>query len=178
MKPVVTINNPCPESWEKMNPEEQGRFCDQCCKVVVDFTQMPDEAIVQYLRQKSEQKICGRFKAAQVAELPKRRIRFSFNIQRFAAAVFLAFGSFLFASCSSSKPREHEIMGDVAYIPDTTVIVSHTADSTRLAADTTKAQSSNVIPENEIYLQGDVSIFAEEAEEVQKPHCGHDPREE
>lgn len=121
MKPVVAINNPCHESWEKMNPEEQGRHCDQCCKIVVDFTKMSNKAIAKYLEQRREQKVCGRFKAEQVATLPKVKVRFNFNIQRFAAAVFLAFGAFLFASCSSSKPREHEVMGDVAYIPDTTV---------------------------------------------------------
>jgi len=121
MKPVVAINEPCHESWEKMSPEQQGRFCDKCCKVVVDFTKMSNNAIAKYLQQHSEQKTCGRFKVEQVAKLPAKRIRFSFNIQRFAAAVLLAFGTFLFSSCGGVKPREHEVMGDVAYEPDTTI---------------------------------------------------------
>jgi hypothetical protein len=121
MKPVVSINDPCHESWDKMNPQEQGRHCDSCCKLVVDFTKMSNNAIAKYLAQRTEQKVCGRFKMEQVASLPEKRIRFSFNVKRFAAAVFIAFGSFLFASCSSSKPQNPEIMGDVAYIPDTAV---------------------------------------------------------
>lgn len=121
MKPVVAINKPCPESWEKMNPEEQGRFCDQCCKVVVDFTKMSNNAIATYLQSHAEQKTCGRFKVEQVSKLPAKRIRFSFNIQKFAAAILLAFGTFLFSSCGGIKPHDHEVMGDVAYIPDTTI---------------------------------------------------------
>ncbi|MGL4595961.1 MAG: hypothetical protein ACRCYO_00440, partial [Bacteroidia bacterium] len=39
MKPVVQIPEPCSEDWNKMTPETQGRFCDKCCKVVVDFTE-------------------------------------------------------------------------------------------------------------------------------------------
>ncbi len=119
--PVVAIKEPCHESWEQMNPQEQGRHCDQCCKIVVDFTKMSNKTIAKYLEQRKEQKVCGRFKAEQVATFPKSRIRFTFNIQRFAAAVFIAFGSFLFASCSSIKPYDPEIMGDVAYVPDTTI---------------------------------------------------------
>lgn len=120
MKPVVAINTPCHESWEKMNPEEQGRFCEQCCKVVVDFTKMSNNAIAGYLQRHAEQKTCGRFRAEQVAQLPEKRFRFSFSIQRFAAAVFLAFGAFLFSSCGP-KPTHHEVMGDIAYVPDTTI---------------------------------------------------------
>jgi len=120
MKPVVSIATPCHESWEKMTPEEQGRHCGQCCKTVVDFTSMSSDQITDYLSVRTEQKVCGRFRMEQVLE-PKKRFRFNFNIQRFAAALLLAFGSFLFASCSGVKPGggEHEVMGDVAYIPDT-----------------------------------------------------------
>jgi hypothetical protein len=122
MKPVVAINDPCRESWEKMNPEEQGRFCDQCCKVVVDFTKMSNKAIAAYLQHHTEQKTCGRFRTEQVAQLPAKKFRFSFSVQRFAAAVLLAFGSFLFSSCSGVKPHNPEIMGDVSYVaPDTTI---------------------------------------------------------
>lgn len=104
-----------------MNPEEQGRFCDQCCKVVVDFTKMSNNAIATYLQKNAEQKTCGRFRTEQVAQLPKKKFRFSFNVQRFAAAVLIAFGSFLFTGCSSTKPHDPEIMGDIAYVPDTTI---------------------------------------------------------
>jgi len=123
MKPVVAINEPCHESWEKMNPQEQGRHCDQCCKVVVDFTTMSNGEIASFLKGRSAEKVCGRFREQQVFDLPKDKFKFGFNLQRFAAAVFLAFGSFLFASCGITKPDSHEVMGDVAYVPDSVMIV-------------------------------------------------------
>lgn len=161
MKPVAVINNPCHESWERMSPEEQGRHCDQCCKVVVDFTGMSNDAIARFLRQRTDEKVCGRFRAEQVAQLPAKRIRFSFRVQRFAAAVLLAFGSFLFASCSSIKPGDPEIMGDVAYIPDTTV-KHQNAITKQVNGDTV----SNVEPEvPEPYILGEVAL----------PECTIDP---
>ena len=160
MKPVAVINNPCHESWERMNPEEKGRHCGQCCKVVVDFTEMSNDAIATYLQQRTQEKVCGRFKADQVAQLPAKRIRFSFQIQRFAAAVLLAFGSFLFASCSL-KPGDPEIMGDVAFIPDT-VVKQQTTTTRHLTGDSV----SNVTPEQpEPYILG----------EVMMPDCTIDP---
>ena len=38
----LQIPEPCHESWEKMNPVEQGRFCNSCQKAVIDFTGMSD----------------------------------------------------------------------------------------------------------------------------------------
>ena len=32
------IPEPCHENWNKMTPQEQGRHCAVCSKVVVDFT--------------------------------------------------------------------------------------------------------------------------------------------
>lgn len=161
MKPVVAINDPCHESWDNMNPQEQGRHCDQCCKIVVDFTKMSNKTIAKYLEQRREQKVCGRFKADQVASFPKSRIRFTFNVQRFAAAVFIAFGSFLFASCSSMKPHEPEIMGDVAYIPDTTVKHQQIVDTTTKHL-MGKPQVICVEPEDTNFVMGEVAYYPDE----------------
>lgn len=171
-KPVVAIHKPCPESWEKMNPEEQGRFCDQCCKVVVDFTKMSNNAIATYLQKHAEQKTCGRFKVDQVAKLPAKKIparlwhsggRFSFNIQRFAAAVLLAFGTFLFSSCGAIKPNDHEVMGDVAYIPDTTIKNQHQQVDTLNGKHVMgKPQMICVIPEDTNMILGEIEYVPNE----------------
>lgn len=42
-----------------MTPEDKGRHCSKCNKVVVDFTGMTDYHIVGYFREHSD--ICGRF---------------------------------------------------------------------------------------------------------------------
>ncbi len=168
MKPVVAINEPCHESWEKMNPKEQGRHCDMCCKVVVDFTQMNNEAIADFLKAKTTEKICGRFREEQVIDLPKHKIRFGFKLQRFAAAVFLAFGSFLFASCGITKPHETPLMGAVAYIPDTVSTVKNTPPDAPIASgDTTKLNSASYVPDNsEIYKLGEIQIIPDSVKKV------------
>lgn len=63
---ILQIPNPCHENWDEMQPEEQGRFCLNCQKKVVDFTTMSDEAVKNYLLDKREEKTCGRFLASQI----------------------------------------------------------------------------------------------------------------
>ena len=56
---VVTIPNPCHENWELMTPQEQGRHCKVCNKVIIDFTTMTNEEIILYL-QSAKESVCGR----------------------------------------------------------------------------------------------------------------------
>jgi hypothetical protein len=40
----INISEPCLEDWDKMAPNDNGRFCESCSKNVVDFRNMlPDE---------------------------------------------------------------------------------------------------------------------------------------
>ena len=65
-KPKITIPKPCNEDWDKMTPNENGRFCLSCSKTVVDFTSMLPEEIKHYFDQHRNKKICGRFKESQI----------------------------------------------------------------------------------------------------------------
>ena len=49
-----------------MTPESTGRFCGSCEKSVVDFTQMSDFSIVNYLENHKHEKVCGRFTKPQL----------------------------------------------------------------------------------------------------------------
>lgn len=62
----ISIPSPCSEDWNKMTPQEQGRFCDHCQKCVVDFTSWSDARILDYLSQHKKQEICGRFQTTQL----------------------------------------------------------------------------------------------------------------
>jgi hypothetical protein len=53
------IPEPCHENWNAMTPKEQGRFCNACAKVVVDFSKMSDKEILDYISSVSG-KMCGR----------------------------------------------------------------------------------------------------------------------
>ena len=62
----IIIPEPCNKGWDNMTPNNNGRHCDTCDKVVVDFTQMNKEEIKSYFIQKSGSKICGHFRISQV----------------------------------------------------------------------------------------------------------------
>ena len=73
----IELPKPCHENWEKMNPVEQGRFCNSCQKAVVDFTEMSDAQLVAFFRKPSTGSVCGRFYNDQVGRdlfVPRKRM--------------------------------------------------------------------------------------------------------
>ncbi len=59
------IPEPCHEQWDKMSPAQQGRFCQQCSKTVVDFSTMTDQQVLKVLSKESGT-TCGRFTSDQL----------------------------------------------------------------------------------------------------------------
>ena len=97
----IQINNPCPENWDEMQPKEKGKFCDKCCKVVMDFTSKTTEEILDVLKSAKE-KICGRISSDKLRPVPV----FSGPVRRnklFAIALVFVFGGMLFTSCARHK---------------------------------------------------------------------------
>lgn len=68
MENRISIPKPCHENWNEMLPEQQGRHCLACSKTVVDFTEWQADDILQYLKQKNTEKVCGRFNLNQVEQ--------------------------------------------------------------------------------------------------------------
>lgn len=62
----ISIDNPCTENWDTMNPNEIGRFCTSCSKSVVDFTGQTDFQIKNYLIEHKGQEVCGRLTNLQL----------------------------------------------------------------------------------------------------------------
>ncbi len=50
-----------------MENRDNGRHCLSCCKTVVDFTGWDAMAIANYLRDNSQNKVCGRVSQDQMA---------------------------------------------------------------------------------------------------------------
>ena len=46
----ITIQNPCSENWDAMHLQTTGRYCETCSTLVVDFTKMSDEELIQFLK--------------------------------------------------------------------------------------------------------------------------------
>ena len=90
----LSVPKPCHEDWNKMTLNEQGAFCKVCAKTVVDFSTMSDEEVLNYFKNKGEEKTCGRFKASQLVPYEfKVDIRVGVSLK------------FLLHRCLSSLPR-------------------------------------------------------------------------
>ena len=121
----LQINNPCHESWEGMSPNGNGRHCAACEKVVVDFTNMKDEEIIQFFHRPKEEKVCGRFNSTQVDRIliEEKTVNDSYALRSiqdwsirmngnfFGLVLFLAVASSL-TSCDSKTTGEVTVSGN------------------------------------------------------------------
>ncbi len=66
----INIPIPCHENWENMTSQDKGRFCGSCQKVVIDFTKMSNDEIIDYFKKQETQKsTCGRFYDVQLRQI-------------------------------------------------------------------------------------------------------------
>ena len=89
----LTIPEPCHEDWNKMQPEEKGRFCSSCQKGVMDFTGMSDQQLIAFFKKPSTGSLCGRFNHDQLNhdfEIPRKRIPWLKYFFTIAVPAFLA----------------------------------------------------------------------------------------
>ncbi|MFB9078577.1 hypothetical protein ACFFLS_15240 [Flavobacterium procerum] len=109
----IAIPEPCHENWDKMTPNENGRFCMNCSKTVVDFTSMLPEEIQHYFIQNQNEKICGRFRKSQLEiiqiQIPSQVLYSQTNYHKiFLLALFIAMGTTLF-SCQDKDGNKKKI---------------------------------------------------------------------
>ncbi|MBO9593664.1 MAG: hypothetical protein J7599_12220 [Niabella sp.] len=113
----ISIPDPCHENWENMQPEEKGRFCNACCKTVIDFTGMSPAAISAYLKAHQSQRVCGRFMTHQLApdhttllSLTRFVLQSALGYTRKLAAVFLLL--FAFSQDSQAQTTKKTVRKD------------------------------------------------------------------
>lgn len=109
----ITIPKPCHENWNKMTPNETGRFCNQCSKSVVDFSNMETSEIQFFFNNHKGQKICGRFKTKQLdtiaIQIPRSIIFNQIHFHKmFLLALVITMGTTLL-SCSDTDGNKQKI---------------------------------------------------------------------
>jgi hypothetical protein len=62
----LSIADPCTENWQKMTPNNEGKFCTSCQKTVVDFSTMSDAEVIRYFEH-YKGATCGRFTEKQLS---------------------------------------------------------------------------------------------------------------
>lgn len=110
-KHKIIIPKPCHEDWNKMTPNDNGRFCGSCSKNVVDFTNMLPDEIQVYFQKNSN--VCGRFKNSQLdsltIQIPNRVLYSQTHYHKmFLLALFITMGTTLF-SCSDKNGNKQKI---------------------------------------------------------------------
>jgi TonB family protein len=66
MRTQAKIPNPCLEDWNSMKIGLNSRFCDNCTKSVIDFTEMSRQEILEYLLTNYDKKVCGKIYKSQL----------------------------------------------------------------------------------------------------------------
>ena len=101
----ISIPKPCHQDWNRMTPEERGRFCSVCSKTVHDFSEKTNDEIREFITAHRNENLCGRFRKDQIEQplrielpLPVYRSQLSF-LNTFIVALLFCFGTALF-SCN------------------------------------------------------------------------------
>jgi hypothetical protein len=96
------IPKPCHEDWDKMNPTQQGRHCESCCKTVVDFEMMTDQQVLNFFAH-AKGETCGRFSDDQLNRaLEETQLQKKKGWQWFVATIA---SMLFFANRSSAQDR-------------------------------------------------------------------------
>jgi len=131
------IPQPCSEDWNQMDGTEQGAFCVQCSKEVLDLTQISSTQVKDIIQAKSNP--CIRILKGQIDEMNwiewfnSLRLRHKIN--------YLFLFSFLFVFHFGGTAQENDTL--IKIIPPS-----------QIPADSTKKDSSTVAAPIEIFVKG------------------------
>ena len=134
MTTKITIPKPCTENWETMKIGLNSRFCDNCEKDVVDFTNKDRQQILEYLLSNYNKKVCGRFYRSQldfstsdfmitISALTKQSNNTNLSFY------LLAIGSLILAGCNNNLQEAKNSHSDTTSTP--TIINSAIQDTQR-----------------------------------------------
>lgn len=167
-----SIPKPCHEDWDKMTPNDKGRFCDSCVKTVVDFTKKSTTEIQDFLIENKNQNICGHFQTKQLdtitIEIPNAIFNQQLSFRKlFIVAAFFAMGTTLF-SCKYSDGKQQKIE-NVIVIDTIQKKVEKTIDSLQINNDSLALNIKNIPPPPKavgmVIMETEGEIVIEEIEE-------------
>jgi hypothetical protein len=112
----ISIPTPCTEDWNTMSPTDQGKHCAACNKVVIDFSGMNDQEIMDILLKQKGKKVCGNFYNTQINR-PVTHIPLKTTYKWPAIAAMVIAGMFQLMPANSqtenrSQPYSYERVND------------------------------------------------------------------
>jgi len=160
----VTIFEPCPANWEKMQIKLDARHCVQCDKSVVDFTKKSRAEIITYLIENPNGSVCGRMNQQQfdIKEEDLPELISILSQPRFRANAFLILAvvcSSLFYSCESPSTNNKTIEKPKIENQKIESQKSNPIENISSNDSVKKTKKQRIIPPVE--LMGEVSILPE-----------------
>lgn len=167
----LSIPEPCTENWDKMIPNKNGRFCLNCSKTVIDFTEMLPEEIQHFFSQNQNKNICGRIRKSQLdsitIQIPTSIIYTqTYYHKMFLLALFIAMGTTLF-SCQDKNGNKQKI--DRIEVIEDSPIIKKTSTENPKAVNT---KSSAVTETKSIKNKKSSGIKKEKMFSFTKTKCG------
>ena len=116
----ISIPKPCHEDWQKMTPNQQGKFCNSCAKTVVDFTKKSETEIQSFFIENQGKKVCGRFQQTQLdtitIEIPEQLLFQQVSYSRmFLLALLITMGVTLM-SCNTNGKKQKNHQNQYQYL--------------------------------------------------------------
>lgn len=84
----LSIATPCAEDWNNMMMVSDGRFCNSCNKVVIDFTGYSDDELYRFFSSSKANGTCGRLLSTQLEANKVQRPGLRVAISAMAGLVF------------------------------------------------------------------------------------------
>lgn len=166
---TVRVPEPCHEDWNKMKPEEKGRFCSSCQKTVVDFSTKTDFEIKTIIEENRSGQMCGHFRKSQL----DRPLNYTLDLNNlpknisttkaFAIALFLVFGSILF-SCTNEKDKDVNIVGMMIEPPpiEKTTGEPMIIDSVQTKKLEETSVEGRMVIQNETFVNGGIGYYGQD----------------
>jgi len=166
----ATIQKPCSENWETMKIGLHSRFCDNCKKDVVDFTNKDRRQILEYLLINYNKKVCGHIYPSQ---LDFSHSDFLITINSIAKQsnntnlpfYLLTIGSLILAGCNNDLDKSNNSILDTTafHTPKDSIT---TVKLNPLDID---RQKQVVVP-TEIALDGDICLMPNKSSGQSEPY--------
>jgi len=86
---TLSVPNRCSEKWDHLAPTDKGGYCSTCEKMVIDFTKMTDDEIVNFFKRNSAH-VCGRFQPQQLKAYTQMKLNVKPGFPLLKAAVVSA----------------------------------------------------------------------------------------
>lgn len=150
---ILKIKDPCSQDWNSMTNVENGRFCSQCSKNVIDLSGLTDKEVYKIIHQTSG-RICGRL---SISQLDKPILPPPANT-RFSLPKFFA-GLLLLGLSKTTNAFGREIKNNIELVPATSF--SKTKVSEKNFFDTTHLtiRGKVIDAQTKEFLQGVVVII-------------------